>query len=90
MDLSIRMRTFNNSNYCHANCLKFGDLFFASLTKSLLEAKASICSTIKENLIFYCHKFSVLVIATINYHVLIRKSISQRNVTCNRDKKLYN
>ena len=53
------MRIFNNSRYCHTICLKFEDLFFFSLAKLVLEAKASICSTIKENLLLYCHKLLV-------------------------------
>ena len=37
-DLYIRMRTSNNSKNRHADCLKFGDLFFTYLTKLLLGA----------------------------------------------------
>ena len=53
------MRIFNNSRYCHTIYLKFEDLFFFSLAKLVLEAKASICSTIKENLLLYCQKLLV-------------------------------
>ena len=65
-DLSIRMRAFNNSKHRHVICLNFRDLFFNSLTKLAREAKASISSTIKENLLLYCCEFSVFVTAVIS------------------------
>ena len=45
--------------------LKFGEKFVTSLTKLVLEAKASICSTIEKNLLLCCGKFSVFVIVAI-------------------------
>ena len=45
--------------------LKFGDKFLNSLTKLVLEAKASICSTIKEDLLLYCREFSAYVVVVI-------------------------
>ena len=58
MDLPIQVGRFNHAKRnCHATCLKSGVAFFTSLTKLLLEAKASVCSTIKENLLLYCCKF---------------------------------
>ena len=66
MDLTIQARIFNNLNHRHATCLKLGDGFFTSLTMLVLEAKSSICSTIKENLILYCRKFLAFVVAAIN------------------------
>ena len=49
MDLTIQMATLNNVNIVY---LKFGDRIFTSLTMLELQAKASIYSTIKENLPF--------------------------------------
>ena len=66
MDVTIQTRIFNNVKHRHAICLKFGDRFFTSLTMLVLEARASICSTFKENLILYCRKFSAFVVAVIN------------------------
>ena len=59
------MRITHNVKYCHTIQLKFGDKLLISLTKIVLEAKASICSTIKENLLLYCHKFSAFVVVVI-------------------------
>ena len=65
MSLSIRMLTSNSSKNRHAICLKFGDLFFNSLTKLELEVKTSISSKIKETLLRYRRKLLVFVIAVI-------------------------
>ena len=59
------MRVIYNAKHCSAVRLKFGDKFLTSLTKLVLEAKASICSTIKENLLLYCRKFSAFVVVVI-------------------------
>ena len=53
MDLTIQIRIFNNIKDRHANCLKFGDGVFTSLTMLGLEAKASIYLSIKENVISF-------------------------------------
>ena len=66
MDLTIQMKVFNNVKHRHAICSKFGDNFFTFLTMLGCEAKASIFSAIKKNLILYCRKFSAFVVAVIN------------------------
>ena len=55
------MRIFYNLKHRYAIHLKFGYKFLTSLTKLVLEEKACICSTIKENLLLYCCKFSAFV-----------------------------
>ena len=65
MDQSIRMKTIYNVKDHYAISLKFGDKFLTSLTKLVLEAEVSICSTLKENLLLYCRKFSALVVVVI-------------------------
>ena len=65
MDLPIRMRTFTNVKSCHVICLKSRYIFFTSLTKLGLEAIASFCITIQENLLLCYRTFSAVAIAVI-------------------------
>ena len=51
MTLPIQTRMFNKVKHRQTICLKFGDRIFNSIAFLGLEAKASICSTIEENLI---------------------------------------
>ena len=65
MDLSIRMRVIYNVKHRYEIRLKFGDKFLTSLTKAVLEVKASISSTVKESLLLYCPKFSAFGVVSI-------------------------
>ena len=51
VDLPIRMRIIYDVKHRYAIRLKFGDKFLTFLTKLVLKMKASICSTVKENLL---------------------------------------
>ena len=62
----MRMRIIYNVKRRFAIRLKFGDKFLTSLTRLVLQVKASICSTIKENLLVYCRKFSTFAVAVVN------------------------
>ena len=62
MDLPIQIGTFNNVKHAHVICLKSGDIFFSFLKMLLLEAEASICSTVKENLLLCYSMFPAFVV----------------------------
>ena len=47
------MRIFTNIKHRHVIHLIFLAIFFTSLTKFMLEGKASTCSMIKENVLLY-------------------------------------
>ena len=55
------MRIIYNVEHLYVIRSKFGDKFLSSLTKLVLEAKASICFTIKKNLLLYYRKISAFV-----------------------------
>ena len=61
MNLLIRIRIIYNVKHRHAIRLKIVGKFLTSLTKQVGEEKASIRSTIKENLHLYCRKFRRLL-----------------------------
>ena len=65
MDLFTRMRIIYNAKRRYAIRLKFGDKFLTSPAKLVFEAKANICSSIKENLLLYCRKFMAFVVVVI-------------------------
>ena len=55
------MRIIFNVKHCYTNRLQFRDKLPASLTKLVLEAKASMSSTIKEHL----HLVKILILAVV-------------------------
>ena len=74
MDLLIRMRIFNSAKCLNATFSKFGDIISTFITKLVLKAK-------------YLQIFRLLQVFGICYcclsqHILIRKSVSQRNIVC--------
>ena len=85
MEFSIRIRVIYNVRHGYAIHLKLGDKFLTFLTKQVIAGKTSICSTIKENLLLYCRKFSALVVVAIIYNIFIARSVSQKITACNRN-----
>ena len=65
MGLTISMRLYDTVKDRDAVFVKLGDILFTSLTMLGLDLKVSNNSTIKENLILSCRKFSALIITTI-------------------------
>ena len=49
------MRVIYNVKHCYVIHLKYGDKSLSFLTKLVVKAKASICSTIKANPHLFCH-----------------------------------
>ena len=65
MDLSIGIRIIYIIRHRYAIRLKFGGKFLTFLIRLVTEEKASISSTIKENLLLYCRRFSAFVVVAI-------------------------
>ena len=61
MDQFIRKKNIYNVKYHYAICLKFREKVLTFLIKLVLDGKASICFTIKENLLLYCLSFRYLL-----------------------------
>ena len=58
------MRVIFNVKQRYAIRLKSGDIFLTFLTKLVHEAKASNCSTIKENILLYYRNFWAFAVLT--------------------------
>ena len=68
-DLSVQMWIIYSARNRYAIRFKFGKKFLTFPTKLVLEVKASISSTVKENLPFYCRNFlAIVVVIVIIYH----------------------
>ena len=48
---------FHDVKHCYVICLKIVGTFLTCLMELLLEVEATVCSTIKEDLLPYCRKF---------------------------------
>ena len=80
------MRVIYNVKHGYAIHLKFGNKSLTSLTKLELKAIASICSTIKENLLPCLSQVVVVIIL----YIFITRPVSRKNATCNRNHNLSN
>ena len=56
------MRVVYNLKHRYAIVWNFGEKFLTSPFKLVLKVKGSISSTIQENLLLYCRKFSAFVV----------------------------
>ena len=63
MHLAFRVTKVNDEKFHCAISLKFGDIFFTSLTTLGLQGEA--CSSIREYLPLYCRKFLAFGIVVI-------------------------
>ena len=64
MDPPFLVRIIRNVKHSYAARLKFGDKVFPQ-TKIIFDAKPSVCSTIKDNLVLFCRKFSAFAVVVI-------------------------
>ena len=70
------MRLMYNVKNRYAIFLKLRVKFLTFVTKLVLKANTSICSTVKENLLLYCHKileFSAAVIVAA--HIFLEQDL---------------
>ena len=65
MDLTIPITIIYNIKHFDATRLKSRDKLLTFPDQLVLEGKASICSTIKENIFLFCYKFSVIFVVII-------------------------
>ena len=63
MDLSLQIKIIYNVKHLHVIRLKFGDQCLTFLSKLVLEGKASISSTVKENIVLHCRRFLAFAVA---------------------------
>ena len=76
------MRVVYNLKHRYAIVWNFGEKFLTSLFKLVLKVKGSISSTVQENLLLYCRKFSAFVVIVMNF---LTRTVLQRNNACNRN-----
>ena len=76
------MRIISNLKHHYAIRLKFGHKFKTCENKLVLKTKANIQSTIKENILIYCRKFSSFAVVVVLQHIFITRSLTQENTAC--------
>ena len=59
------MRIISNLKHHYAIRFKFGHKFITSQNKLVRKTKANIRSTIKENILLYCRKFSSFAVVVV-------------------------
>ena len=76
------MGTFNNSKHRHAICLKFGDLYFTSLSDCPKEKPETVLQS-KKIYFYIALSFGYLLSLSWFDIFLIAMSVSQRSDACN-------
>ena len=66
MDLPTGMKITFNVKHSDVIRLKFRAKFLTFITKLVLEGKASIYSTIKKNLLWYCREFLAFAVLSLS------------------------